>query len=287
MRARLLITAAAVVSAVAIATPAAAGGVTQIEWESRYRAVGQRAVGRAEVFFGSAADARREIAGGRYFVYLQPGDPAYRIPPSEWRGLRGPAVRAGEVRLRALRGFGRSVVQAQVAFRVPDLPTGVYGAVLCDAGCRRVLGDVWPTPLEIVGSAAEARLRPLLEQDEVARQEQQRRFATRLRARIRDVEVGSVNVDSSLRSDVDELKDRSDDLRARLGRLTAAQEATATAARLTSAGLAALVLLIVALLAAALLRRALRARPGPPQARAGRDPEDIVDDERAQEWERV
>lgn len=114
----------------------------------------------SEVWFPSMRAARAAAATDQYVYLIEDFDrgllkEAYsRRTPRGWWEPPAEAVRAGKVRLFNWNG---NIAQAEVHFDVPDLSSDVYHVMLCDAGCRKPLGDVIPDVVHLTAEPLVAR----------------------------------------------------------------------------------------------------------------------------------
>ncbi len=150
MRARrfVLVVAAALGVVALLPTPASAGGGWSIPERSAY-VPAQVASVQGTFWEGSTGEA---IADGPYIAYLLPADrwiQGFRVPEA--------AIPVGKVTITRLDGDG---FLARVAFRVPDLPAGLYHIQYCNDPCTVYgLGDLIGSESFAIGATlAEGRL---------------------------------------------------------------------------------------------------------------------------------
>jgi hypothetical protein len=241
------------------AGPADAGGLTWLDFDSRYEVVGEVAVSDGtDVWFPTADDAQAALAAG-YYVYLAPG---YRYR-DDWQPPGKDAVLAGRITLSRLKWAG-NILRARSEFIVPDLPTGKYSAYACDLGCREPLSDVQPTPVRIFQSEMEGRLVARLDRVRDRMRSQNFRLDERFQNRLTDSRVSILRQAGVRDRWIEEkLREEIAALNARVGRLVKAQQPTWSdyALRL------AIVLFILIAVAFAWTRR--RATPAPLQSIEG------------------
>jgi hypothetical protein len=156
MRARpfVLVVAVALFGVALLPSSAGAGGGWSTPRRSAY-VPAQVAIVRGTFWEGSTGEA---IADGPYIAYL--------LPANRWiQGHRVPeaAIPLGQVMITRMDGHG---FLARVAFRVPDLPTGLYHIQYCNDPCTvNVLGDlIGSEPFAIGATLAEGRLLMLAHQ---------------------------------------------------------------------------------------------------------------------------
>ena len=134
------------------ATPG--GWWTSIRLDRTRVAVGQEMKAHADVMFRSvdAAEAAQSGEGqGRFYVYLLRGfdysvvQKAMRVasPRNWWSVGSADVFRVGGV---VISGRESNLAVANASFRVPELPSGRYTVMFCDAGCAHPMADVIPTP---------------------------------------------------------------------------------------------------------------------------------------------
>lgn len=152
------------VAVVASAVPASAGGW----WDStgldrQYLAPGQTLVLHSGAFFRTAADAEA-AQSVTYYAYLVRGydrallDRAMTRPdPKRWWALKDDAtvIKVGRV---TLDDQDVNLTNARVTIKMPRVEPGRYALMLCDEGCVHPLGQVIPSPVEVVANPALARL---------------------------------------------------------------------------------------------------------------------------------
>ena len=285
--ARLVTTGLALLALGALAPPAAAGGVTMLDVEGGYAASGRRALVRVEALFPDAAQARRVVAGRGLAVWLEPGKPDWRRV-DDWRGPRPGAERATLEDVEGSRDGNLARLRLRV--RLPELAPGAYTAVLCDPGCDRLLGGVWPTPVTVAASPAEARLQRRLDRWQARAERRLGAREGRFARRLDGLQAASLSIDSSLRLDVEALRDDTAALRQRLDAITAvlAREDAAAQGRAAGRRWVAVLVAVVALAAAGgaagwwVLRHGRR---GALSRTTARPPPSEVD--RARTWERA
>lgn len=197
---RLLLPAA--LAALALAPPAAAGGWWSFVHLDRSRvAVGQRVEARAEVLFDSATEAREAQEDGRFYVYLLRGVERSVVeramtrpdPRNWWSPGDAQAVKVGRLRLTVSHS---NLAWARASFTVPDVRSGTYSVMLCDAGCARSLADdVVPTRFTVVADPATARLAERADRlEERLRRESARLAAVRAAVRRAHAKVADVGL---------------------------------------------------------------------------------------------
>jgi hypothetical protein len=242
-----------------VAVPVEAGGLTWLDFDSRFEVVGQVAVSdRTDVWFPTANDAEAALADS-YYVYLAPG---YRYR-EHWRPPGKDAVLAGRITLSRLKWAG-NILRARSEFVVPDLASGKYSAYACDLGCRAPLSDVRPTPLRIFQSEMEARVVGRLERVRDRMRSEIFRLDERFQNRLTDSRVSILRqVGVRDRWTEEKLRKEIGALNARIDRLVKAQQPTWSDYSLRLA----LVLLIMIAVAYAWTRR--RAKPAPLQSIGG------------------
>jgi uncharacterized coiled-coil protein SlyX len=173
-------------------------------------AVGQRVEAEAEVLFASIPTAR-EALDRRFYVYALRGFD-YSIvrrvmdepSPRGWWSLGDAhAVVLGPVALRISEAnFGR----ARASFTVPELPSGTYALMFCDARCARPLADVVPTRgFTVVADPATAELAKRATRLEERLGNQAQALAA-ARAVTRSARAAVVNAESELRALGSELR---------------------------------------------------------------------------------
>jgi hypothetical protein len=153
--------------------------------------------------------------------------------------------------------WGSNIVTARAEFEVPQLASGTYTAYFCDAGCRHVMGDLYPNSFVVVQSPLESRLR--------GRMDQMRRglrsTARELLREMADTTRQGVARDRDIRIDLaQDLNSRSNDLDRRIDRalgLARDRNALRDSAAWFAAGFAAAVAL------AYIIQRRRRGSAGP------------------------
>jgi hypothetical protein len=236
-----------------LVAPAEAGGLTWLDFDSRYEVVGEVAVSDGtDVWFPTAKDAEAAL-GASYYVYLAPG---YRYR-DHWRPPGRDAVLAGRITLSRLKWAG-NILRARSEFIVPDLPSGKYSAYACDLGCREPLSDVQPTPMRIFESEMEGRLVGRLDRLRDGVRSKIFRLDERFQDRLTDSRV-SILSQAGVRDRWTEEKLREEiaALNARVDRLVKAQQPTWSGYSLRLA----VVLLILIAVAFAWTRRRAKSAP--------------------------
>jgi hypothetical protein len=247
------------VLAIVTAPPAAAGGPTWLDFDSRFEVVGEVAVSdRTDVWFPTAHDAQAALAT-TYYVYLAPG---YRYR-DDWRPPGRDAVLAGRIALSRLKLAG-NILRARSKFVVPDLSSGKYSAYACDLGCTVPLGDVYPAPVRIFQSEMEARLVGRLERVRDRMRSEIFRLDERFQNRLTDSRV-SILRQAGVRDrwTEEKLREEIGALNARIDRLVKAQQPTWSDYSLR------LALVLISLIAVAYAWTRRRAKPAPLQSIGG------------------
>jgi hypothetical protein len=203
----------AVVFCTMFALPAAAGGYAWVDWDKRYNAVGGISVGSEKnVLFRTNEAARRALTGETpYFVYLD--DDTYRWI-DRWHGPGRDGIRVGRIQVSE-NSWGSNIVTARAEFEVPQLASDTYTAYFCDAGCRHVMGDLYPNSFVVVQSPLEGRLRARM-----ARMQQGMRSTAReLRRQMGDTTRQAEARERDIRIDLaQDLNSRTNDLDRRIDR---------------------------------------------------------------------
>jgi hypothetical protein len=151
--------------ALALATNATAGGWwSYVDLDRQTVAFGERVRLQSEAWFPSIAEARDAEENGRFYVYLLRGFDGSVVERAMMKPFRrnwwslgdAEAVKVAPIRLDMADANLSSV---RASFVLPELATGKYAVMLCDAGCRRPLGTAIPTTgFTVVADPATARL---------------------------------------------------------------------------------------------------------------------------------
>ena len=141
--------------------PASAGGWWNfIDLDSSYIAVGERLTFRQQIAFADsvAAEQARSEDYGAYLMH----DINQRVldramgkanPKRWWEPVDG-MLRVGDVEILP---SSSNLVRAAVHLSIPEIPTGNYYLMLCDAGCRNPLPDVIPSKVVVSADALSAK----------------------------------------------------------------------------------------------------------------------------------
>lgn len=142
--------------------PASAGGWwTTLDFHDQYVAVGESlSIKIDEVLFGSIEAAER-AEDTQYFAYVVKDfdqrslDKAMSRPnPEDWWRPLTPPIRVGTV---ALTNRDANLTRGRVHLDMPEIPTGGYSLMLCDAGCQNPLANHIPIPVNITSDALAAQ----------------------------------------------------------------------------------------------------------------------------------
>jgi hypothetical protein len=207
------------------APPSTAGGWwSSIQIERQYVGVGETVVARSEAFFDTIAQAERAQTK-RYYAYLVRGydDASLRRAmaqgkPRGWWALSPDAelVRVGRVRLA---GFNANLGKAHARIEIPEIATGGWALMFCDAGCRGPLANAIPTSVRVTADALAAKTAA-----RVAALKERTQGVADLRADLRDARR-----DARLRADG--AAARAEDMRRDLNSLTRRIQALEAAAQ--------------------------------------------------------
>ncbi|MBW3661685.1 MAG: hypothetical protein KY469_01190 [Actinobacteria bacterium] len=130
--------------------PAAAGGWwSWIQLDDTYLAIGEEVTARATVMFPTVAEADAARVHQGYAAYLLRGidvaalEEAMMVPePGAWWSPPEVALEVGAV---DLKDGDANLLVAEASFTVPEVETGEWALMFCDAGCVNPLADVAPT----------------------------------------------------------------------------------------------------------------------------------------------
>jgi hypothetical protein len=253
---------------VLLLSPGAAAGGGWWSWvdlEERTTAPGLEAETTTEVWFETMEQANRAIAGEDiYHAFLLPSFDAklerkiYRHPYRRgWWEPQPGAIDLGRLTVEPESG---NLANASIAFTMPEVEPGAYFLMFCTPGCEREMGDMIPTPIEVVASPAHAAAANRVDAVE-ARLYQQRSRMNRALRRVRKQRDDALEQVGSFHEELAETNEQIDALAART-RATASPEPDRG---LPDSSLLALGALAGALGTFAAMRsRAARARPGAP-----------------------
>ena len=143
-------------------TPPSAGGGwwNFIDLDSSYLGIGERFTFRQQLAFPdsvAAAQARKEDYGAYLMrdINQRVLDRAMgKANPKRWWAPVDRMLRVGDVEILPSNG---NFVNAAVRLSIPEIPTGNYYLMLCDAGCRNPLADVVPSPVVVSADALSAK----------------------------------------------------------------------------------------------------------------------------------
>ncbi|MFN2389425.1 MAG: hypothetical protein ABR575_07465 [Actinomycetota bacterium] len=122
-----------------------------MSWDAPYHKPGERAAGKATVFWGKTARGGRGTpAEGPYYAYLRPASGKLKLAPPE----DPEAVFLGAVLVEDGPRRGGRVT---LGFTVPQVAAGEHLVQVCNAGCKLGLGDLLDSPITIVTTDAEER----------------------------------------------------------------------------------------------------------------------------------
>lgn len=129
-------------------------------------APGERVTARAELMFRTVEEAR-EARATTYYTYLMPSIDSQALEwamsrphPKEWWSPPAELLRVGEVKLS---GWDTNVVFATTTLSVPEVPSGHYYVMLCNASCLAPLADLVPNPVQVVDDPLTAKTARKLE----------------------------------------------------------------------------------------------------------------------------
>lgn len=163
MRIRTLFsTVAVLVTVVALAAPAAAGGWwSGVHLDDTTLHPGETVHLTSEAWWETTEMAEAAM-GTQFYAYLVTDyDEALlsramgKPSPNRWWAAGDPEglTRLGRVRIVMLEG---NLGKAKTTVTIPDVPFGDYSLMLCDEGCVNPLGSVVPTDVTVTSAAAAA-----------------------------------------------------------------------------------------------------------------------------------
>jgi hypothetical protein len=242
MRARITILALMLTGALFVtAAPASAGGVGSTFWfdspaGGRYLVPGDRVSASTSVNLGYGGG---EPADGPFYAYVVPRTADWRAAPP----MPAEALVVGRLDVGVRHD---EMVDVGVSFTIPRVAPGAYWLEVCNRPCTATLGQLWASELQIVETAAEARLRSRIDRAASAAAAATQRLDTRLTRRVDriDREAASSSTVAIWGDRVTRLENRLEELQADAA---AARDAAPRYAAMGAGGAIAAGLLILAL----------------------------------------
>ena len=205
MRLRRFLVPVVVLSVLAMAAPASAGGWwSGVPLHGRDLAVGETFELRTDAHFVTveAAEAARQRP---YFVYLVEDFDRGLLrramglaEPTPWWEPRGEAIKIGRVDLGS---FDSNLGPARLLIDVPRMDPGRYALMLCDEGCRQPFADTIPrmvrVSLDPLAASASRRVDRLSAEVAMVRDRQQGELVE-LRNRLRAAEAEAENAQAEI-----------------------------------------------------------------------------------------
>ena len=151
-RTALLLSVAVTFALTPVGTAGAGGWWSGIDGVGSHVGIGESLKSPSEVWFRTmeVAEKARTTA---YYAYLVRGIDEERLrwamsrpQPKRWWTPPKWSVPIGNVELSH---WDANIAVATAHMEVPDLPTGTYYLMLCDAGCRTPLGSIVPTRVHV------------------------------------------------------------------------------------------------------------------------------------------
>lgn len=221
--------AAAVASVVYMPSIAASGGGwwTGIDLDRRHIAPGETIQLDTEVYWQNMSDAEAAREGDvENHLFLIPDvdaeliDRVYRLTRYK-RGWWTPQPGSIDLGMVELSRWDSNIAQARISFTVPEIEAGTYSFMLCSPGCTHEMGNMVPTQVSVVASAAHAKAADRI--DELKIRISQRNWEFR-RAKRKLRKAHNELKNASETQDLGPLEDRLDEMDERISVVASAGE---------------------------------------------------------------
>jgi hypothetical protein len=118
----------------------------------------------SEFLFPSVESAQRATDEGGWYAYLIDGLDVQRLhnvmgKPEGYGWWELGSANATQLAPITFHGIDANLATARATFSVPAVEVGEYYVMFCDTGCVNGMGDVVPTQIDVVATAAVAQLR--------------------------------------------------------------------------------------------------------------------------------